>query len=78
MSSNSPSPEDIRNNIEKIGALTDYFHEFTILGFLTDNLTFYESIISTPIYQGLSMIENIIEELGNVTEETLKMEIEKE
>lgn len=70
--------EDIKDSVEKIDALTEYFHAVAMLGFLTDNLSFYESIVSTPIFQGLSMIENIIEELENVNEETFQMELEKE
>lgn len=69
--------QDIKNSIEKLGALVEYFSIFSMIGFLEDNLSFYESIVSTPIFTGFSLIESIIQELENVTEETLKMKIKE-
>lgn len=69
--------KDIQNSVEKLGALVSYLHLFYVIGFLDDNLSFYENIVSTPIFKGLEIIEEIIEELENVTEETLEMQVQE-
>ena len=59
--------QDIRNSIEKLGALIQYFSIFSMIGFLEDNLSFYENIVSTPILDGFLLIESITQKLESLT-----------